>query len=62
MFLLAISETTVGLSLSTYHWKALPEQNINMQKYFNNSLLSSNPEKRMKNVHFCPKGPKFSKF
>ena len=53
MFLLAISETSVGLSLSIYRWKALPEQNINMQKYFNNTLLSSNP-KRMKSVHFCP--------
>ena len=29
MFSLAISETTVGLSLSRYRWKALPEQNIN---------------------------------
>ena len=29
MFLLAISETTVELSLFTYRWKALPEQQIN---------------------------------
>ena len=40
MFLLAISETTDGLLL--YRWKAFPEQNINMQKYFNNTLLSLN--------------------
>ena len=26
--LLAISETSVGLSLFTFHWKVLPEQNI----------------------------------
>ena len=30
MFLLAISETDIGLSLSIYRWKALSEQNINM--------------------------------
>ena len=31
MFLLAISETSVGLSLSSiYGWKALIQQNINM--------------------------------
>ena len=30
MFLLAISETTVGLSLSMYRWEALHEQDINM--------------------------------
>ena len=27
---LAIFETTVGLSLSIYRWKALPEKNINI--------------------------------
>ena len=30
MFSLTIAETTVGLSLSTYCWKALPEQNVNV--------------------------------
>ena len=30
MFLLAISETIGGLSLSIYHWKSLSEQNLNM--------------------------------
>ena len=39
MFLLAISETSVGLSLSIYRWKAFLEQNINLyveifQEYF----------------------------
>ena len=56
MFPLAISEATVGLSLSVYRRKALPERNMNMQKYFSNALLSLNPM-RMKNMHFCPKGP-----
>ena len=28
--LLAISEATVGLSLSKYHWEDLTEKNINM--------------------------------
>ena len=30
MFLLAISETSVGMLISIYRWKALPKQNINM--------------------------------
>ena len=30
IFLLGISEISVGLSLNIYHWKALPGQNINM--------------------------------
>ena len=51
----------VGLSLSKYRWKALPEQNINVQNYFNNTLLSLNP-KRMQNMHFCLKRPAFFKF
>ena len=45
MFLLAIYETSVGLSLFIYRWKALPEQNINMLKYFNTTSLSSNPKR-----------------
>ena len=57
----SISETTVGLLLSRYRWKALPEQNMNMQKYFNNTLLLLNPN-RMKNMHFCPWGPASSRF
>ena len=61
MLLLAISEKIVGLSLSIYRWKALPEQNIIMEKYFTNTLLSSNPN-RIKNARFCPRGFKFSKF
>ena len=50
MFSFAISDAIVGLLLSTYRWKALPEQNMNMQKYFNNNLLLLNP-KRMKNIY-----------
>ena len=61
MFLLAIIETAVGLSLSMYRWNALPEQNINISKYFNNTLLSLNP-KRIKKYALCPKRPEFSKF
>ena len=30
MFVLAISEAIVGLSLSVYYWKGLPERNMNM--------------------------------
>ena len=30
MFLSAISEAIIGLSLSIYHWNALPEQNMNI--------------------------------
>ena len=61
MFLLTISETSVGLSLSIYHWKALPEQNVNMQKYFNNNLLSSS-SKRMKICTFVPRDQLSAKF
>ena len=50
----------MGLSLSLYGWKALTEQNINMGKYFNNTLVSLNPN-RIKNMHFCPKRPGLSK-
>ena len=35
MFLPAISETSVGLSLSIYRWKTLPEQNVNITLYLN---------------------------
>ena len=52
MFLLATSVTTDGLSLSIYYWKALLEQNKNMQIYLNKTVLLLNP-KRMKNMHFC---------
>ena len=30
--LLATCEATVGLSLSTYRWKALPKENLNRKK------------------------------
>ena len=40
VFLIAISEVTSRLSLSIYRWKALSEQNMNISKYFNNTLLS----------------------
>ena len=32
---------------------------MNTKKYFNNTLLLLNP-KKMKNMHFCPKGPHLS--
>ena len=53
MFLLTISPRQLldCHYLLMYLWKALPEQNINMQKYFNNALLLLNP-KTMKNMHF----------
>ena len=60
MFLVALSEASVGLSLSIYRWKALPVQNMNMQKYFNHTFLKLNLNK-MKNMHFCPKGLAVSK-
>ena len=47
-----ISKVTVGLPLSIYRWKVLPEQNICK----NISILLLNL-KRMKNMPFCPKGP-----
>ena len=37
MLLFVISEITVGLSLSIYSWKSLPDQ------YFNSTLLSLTP-------------------
>ena len=61
MLLPAISETTVGLSLPIYRWRALLEENLNILKYFINTLLLLNSE-RMKNMHLCPKGPVFLKF
>ena len=50
MFLLAISETSVGLSLSIYHWKVLPEHNLNMKKFVHNTLMSSNPIRMKKKL------------
>ena len=38
MSLLAISEKTVGLSLSIHHWKALSEQNMNIIQLFGRLL------------------------
>ena len=61
MFLLAISETTVGLSLSIYHWKVVPEQNINMKKIFQQHYVVDKFQED-ENMHFCPKEPAFSKF
>ena len=43
--LLAISETRVGFSLAINRWKAVLEKNMNMEKYFNNNLLSVNPKR-----------------
>ena len=60
MILLAISEPSVGLSLSIHRWKALPQQNMNIQIYFGNTLLSLN-RRGMKHTHFCPKGPAICK-
>ena len=62
MFLLTISETTVGLSLSV---NTLTESSSCAEykyvKNFNNALSLLNP-KRMKNMHFCPKGHAFASF
>ena len=61
MFLLAISATSIGLSLSIYRWKVLPELNIHINKYLNNTLLSLSP-KKMKGCTFVSRNlpsPKF---
>ena len=49
--LLVISLSTAELSSHIYHWKIPVEQNVNILKRCDNSLLPLNP-KRIVNVHF----------